>query len=200
MVAVMSYSGYDIEDAVVLNKASLDRGFGRCMVMRKATAFLKKYPNGSYDRLVPPPIAAPGVNARAAQEALLPYHSLDRDGICQPGEILSYGDIYVNKQVPVNTSDQVINADLPDTAFRNSPLTYKGPSAVSVDKVLLTSNEEEHFFVKILLRSTRRPELGDKFSSRHGQKGVTGLIVNQCNMPFTEYGITTSLSFFLNKK
>ena len=48
-----------------------------------------------------------------------------------------------------------------------------------VDKVILTTNPEESYLIKILLRQTRRPELGDKFSSRHGQKGVCGLIVNQ---------------------
>lgn len=46
-VAVMSYSGYDIEDALILNKASIDRGFGRCQVLRKYATVLKKYPNGT---------------------------------------------------------------------------------------------------------------------------------------------------------
>jgi DNA-directed RNA polymerase III subunit RPC2 len=54
-VAVMSYSGYDIEDAIVMNKASLDRGFGRCIVLKKYTAMIKKYANRTADRVVPPP-------------------------------------------------------------------------------------------------------------------------------------------------
>ena len=59
------------------------------------------------------------------------------------------------------------------------PITYKGAAPAIIDKVLITTNPEEAFLVKILWRQTRRPELGDKFSSRHGQKGVCGLIVNQ---------------------
>lgn len=55
-VAVMSYSGYDIEDAIVMNKASLDRGFGRCIVQRRYSCNLKKYPNRSMDRITAPPI------------------------------------------------------------------------------------------------------------------------------------------------
>lgn len=51
-VAVMSYSGYDIEDALVMNKASLDRGFGRCMLMKKSSTVLKAYPNRTRDRLI----------------------------------------------------------------------------------------------------------------------------------------------------
>lgn len=56
-------------------------------------------------------------------------------------------------------------------------------------KVMLTSNTDDAYLIKLLMRQTRRPEIGDKFSSRHGQKGVTGLIVNQEDMPFSEYGL-----------
>ena len=63
-VAVMSYSGYDIEDALILNKASLDRGFGRCMVLKKFTSSLKKYSNGTTERALPPPARRRGAAAR----------------------------------------------------------------------------------------------------------------------------------------
>jgi DNA-directed RNA polymerase beta subunit len=59
IVAVMSYSGYDIEDAIILNKASIDRGFGRCMVLKKAVSIIKKHPNGLFDRLVEPQVTDP---------------------------------------------------------------------------------------------------------------------------------------------
>jgi len=55
----MSYSGYDIEDAIVLNKASVDRGFGRCIVLKKQTCLIKNYTNGGKDKLQSPP-NAPG--------------------------------------------------------------------------------------------------------------------------------------------
>ena len=58
IIAVMSYTGYDIEDATILNKASLDRGFGRCLVTRKNVSHVKKYTNGSCDRIVGPPADA----------------------------------------------------------------------------------------------------------------------------------------------
>ncbi len=72
---------------------------------------------------------------------------------------------------------------------------YKGPQGETgvIDKVLLTSNEENHFLLKALVRHTRRPEVGDKFSSRHGQKGVIGAIVPQENMPFSDQGICPDL-------
>eukprot|EP00002_Diphylleia_rotans_P011026 TRINITY_DN2189_c0_g1_i1.p1 TRINITY_DN2189_c0_g1~~TRINITY_DN2189_c0_g1_i1.p1 ORF type:complete len:798 (+),score=130.37 TRINITY_DN2189_c0_g1_i1:142-2535(+) len=182
MVAVMSYSGYDIEDALVLNKASVDRGFGRCIVLRKYATAIKKYPNQTYDRIVAPPDLT-GVRKKA-------YQALDSDGICRVGDRVHPGDIYINKQTPTNTGDPLTNPDsLPDSAFKPSPMVFKGPIPYMVDKVLLTSSADSYFLIKILMRSTRRPELGDKFSSRHGQKGVCGVIVDQSNMPFSDRGI-----------
>lgn len=64
IVAVMSYSGYDIEDATILNKAGLDRGFGRCIVVRKSVAYIKKYANGSADRVVGPPADLFGIRGQ----------------------------------------------------------------------------------------------------------------------------------------
>ncbi|RXN11009.1 DNA-directed RNA polymerase III subunit [Labeo rohita] len=66
---------------------------------------------------------------------------------------------------------------------------YKGSTDSYIEKVMISSNAEDAFLVKILLRQTRRPEIGDKFSSRHGQKGVCGLIVPQEDMPFCDSGI-----------
>lgn len=63
VIAVMSYSGYDIEDATILNKAGLDRGFGRCVVVRKNVTYIKKYANGSADRVVGPPADLDGLRA-----------------------------------------------------------------------------------------------------------------------------------------
>jgi len=68
-------------------------------------------------------------------------------------------------------------------------MTYKSPVAGHVDKVMISDTENDQTLIKVLIRQTRRPELGDKFSSRHGQKGVCGLIVNQEDMPFNDQGI-----------
>jgi DNA-directed RNA polymerase III subunit RPC2 len=68
-------------------------------------------------------------------------------------------------------------------------MRYKSPQTGYVDKVLLTTTESDQTLIKVLVRQTRRPELGDKFSSRHGQKGVCGIIVQQEDMPFTDLGV-----------
>lgn len=72
---------------------------------------------------------------------------------------------------------------------------YRGPEVDDciVDKVMLTTTDENQFVVKTLVRHTRRPEVGDKFSSRHGQKGVVGAILSQEDFPITERGICPDL-------
>ncbi|CAM0136899.1 DNA-directed RNA polymerase III complex subunit Rpc2 [Umbelopsis sp. WA50703] len=186
-VAVMSYSGYDIEDALVLNKSGLDRGFGRCQVMRKYATMVKKYPNGTFDRLADPP--------QKDSDAYNPtYDALDADGIASPAEPLETGSIYINKQVPSNTNvDMGVANGIQNVTYKSAPMRYKSPQTGYVDKVLLTTTESDQTLIKVLVRQTRRPELGDKFSSRHGQKGVCGIIVQQEDMPFTDLGVTPDI-------
>lgn len=187
IVAVMSYSGYDIEDASILNRYSVDRGFGRCMVMKKFGTSVRKYANQTSDRIIAPPDSDEALRGGR-------YRGLDHDGIAKPGERIAPGGMLVNKQMPKNTNDTLPNPDrLPDDQYRACPLSYKGPCAGYVDQVLLTSNESDDFLLKFKMRSVRRPELGDKFSSRHGQKGVTGMIVHGEDFPFNDQGVCPDL-------
>ena len=79
-------------------------------------------------------------------------------------------------------------------------MTYKSPVAGNIDKILISDTENEQTLIKVLIRQTRRPELGDKFSSRHGQKGVCGLIVNQEDMPFNDQGINPGKVFLISSR
>ena len=183
-IAVMSYSGYDIEDAILLNKASLDRGFGRIMSLRRNETIMEKYPNGTND-------IRRGVNIdqnknSANNKYLKNLHAIDKDGLPFIGAELSNGDVYLNKFVPENTKDILSSTN--EQNFIKMPQTYRGSEKSYVDRVLLTSNLKAPELIKVILRQTRRPELGDKFSSRHGQKGVCGMIIPQEDMPFNEQG------------
>nr|ALK02064.1 RNA polymerase III second largest subunit [Wickerhamiella domercqiae] len=194
VVAVMSYSGYDIEDALVINKASIDRGFGRCQVMRKATTVLKRYPNQTSDRLE-------GVRYDAKGNAVYSHAAIGNDGLAEVGSMVDNGQVYVNKAVPIETGSGPQGAHAtgsesgtPDKIeFRETPMSYKGPEPSYIDKVMLSSNEKDQPLIKVLLRQTRRPEIGDKFSSRHGQKGVCGIIVEQQDLPFSDEGIVPDI-------
>ncbi|KAK9056089.1 hypothetical protein SSX86_027177 [Deinandra increscens subsp. villosa] len=173
-VAVMSYSGYDIKDAIVMNKSSLDRGFGSCIVMKRMSAMYKKYKVDVCDQFV---------DTRKSQHDPKKIQILDHDGLAFPGEILENGDIYLQKECPQTESQ-----------FKYHQETFKGEEGerAVVDRVALCSKDGK-LTVKIKTRHTRRPEVGDKFSSRHGQKGVCGAIIQQEDFPFSELGICPDL-------
>ena len=184
MVAVMSYSGYDIEDALVLNKASVDRGFGRCQVMKKTAVQLRTYANGSHDRIGDIPKGPDG-------QVPYKFEVLEDDGLAAVGSEVRDGQVYINKQSPTSANDNseaaLASNDL--TVYRSAASTYKLKVPSYIDQVMITDSDGDQQIIKALLRQTRRPELGDKFSSRHGQKGVCGLIASQEDMPFTDQGI-----------
>ncbi|KAI6215909.1 DNA-directed RNA polymerase [Aphelenchoides besseyi] len=190
IVAVMSFSGYDIEDALVLNKGSLDRGFGRCIVNRQSKATAKRYPNQTFDRLMGPPINI------TTQKVVPRYRYIEADGVVCAGAKVWNKDVLVNKHVPtvqnefgsgsVTSTNQMVE-------YKEQPSVYRGAVHSSIERVMLSFNQDEAYLVKMLVTQVRRPELGDKFSSRHGQKGVCGYICPQENMPFDGSGIIPDL-------
>ncbi|GFR17628.1 DNA-directed RNA polymerase III subunit RPC2 [Trichonephila clavata] len=190
IVAVMSYSGYDIEDAIVLNKASLDRGFGRCLVYRTSKTTVKRYANQTFDR-----VQGPKVDAET-RKPIWKHTPLDSDGIAALGVKVEPRQVLVNKSMPsitnvLPTDVQILSAQ--EQPYKDVPITLKGILPSYVENVLISSNNEEAFLIKLLMRQTRRPEVGDKFSSRHGQKGVVGLIAEPEDLPFSNEGIIPDL-------
>jgi len=201
VVAVMSHAGYDIEDAVVLNKASLDRGYGRCAVLRRWGCQLKT-PVGVKnlpDRVAPfpaartdlvPAFAPRGDPGGAVLDRALPLDerktaALEADGVAGVGLVLHPQGVYVQKLSAKDESETYV-----DTAA-----VYKGAHPVVVERVIAfhTDQPTDPPSFKVLTRDTRRPELGDKFSSRHGQKGVCGLVVAQEDMPFDDEGVVPDM-------
>lgn len=176
MVCVMSYSGYDIEDAQIYNRSALDRGYGRCIVLRKHEVELQKQPSGQFDVILP------------AEKSDARYKYLNSDGIISKGAPVRQFDVLVNKFQPVAGGNP-----------KPSPLIYKYPQPAVVDHVIITPpGDSERSMdveqkIKVVTREVRPPEPGDKFSSRHGQKGVVGLITDGVNLPFNEKGMTPDM-------
>ncbi|KAK3297607.1 uncharacterized protein B0H64DRAFT_357619 [Chaetomium fimeti] len=185
-VVVMSYSGYDIEDALVLNKASCDRGFGRCQVFRKYTAELQQYPNGRKDRLG-------GVQKDEGGSTIAKHACLDKDGLAVVGYRVHSGETMIMKETPIDQTSTGIGSDRGSDDFRPAAINYRIPDPAYIDKVMISNTEKNTSIVKVQTRQTRRPELGDKFSSRHGQKGVVGIIVDQEDMPFSDSGLVPDI-------
>lgn len=97
-VAVMSYSGYDIEDALILNKASVNRGYGRCLVYKSTKCTVKRYVNQTYDRIMGPTKDA------TTNKVIFKHEPLDSDGIVSPGEMISNKQTMINKEMPAVTN------------------------------------------------------------------------------------------------
>jgi len=178
IVAVMSYSGYDIEDALVINKASIDRGFGRCQVFKKLSIPLKRYNNNAQDKITDRDVKNPR------------HGKLGIDGIVEVGAELEAGDCYMLKETPLQKETM---AKAGQQSWVPQHFSYKLPDPCYADKVMITANEADHTVMKFQTRQTRRPEIGDKFSSRHGQKGVVGIIAEQADLPFTDSGIVPDI-------
>jgi DNA-directed RNA polymerase III subunit RPC2 len=182
-VVVMSFSGYDIEDALVLNKASCDRGFGRCQVFRKYTAEIQTYPNGRRDL-----IGAPEIDGQTGRK-IAKHQALDEDGLAIVGYKVHYGETMIKKETPIDSGSTGIGSDRGPDEHRDASVSYRTPDPAYIDKVMISATERDNKIIKVQTRQTRRPELGDKFSSRHGQKGVVGIIVDQEDMPFSDTGL-----------
>ncbi|HLC32466.1 MAG TPA: DNA-directed RNA polymerase subunit B [Candidatus Nanoarchaeia archaeon] len=189
VVAIMSFKGYNIEDAVILNKGSIERGFGRSSYFRPAVSEELRYSGGLMDTIVVPDKDVKGYKSERD------YRFLEDDGIVYPEAKVKEEDVIIGKVSPPRFLSNLEEYSLASNIRRESSISLRHGEEGVVDFVTLTENEEGNKLVQVRLRDQRIPEIGDKFVSRHGQKGVVGLIVPESNMPFTASGIKPDLIF-----
>ena len=189
ILAVMSYKGYNMEDSIVINKGSIERGLGRSTYFRPIVAEELRYSGGLMDEITIPDKEVRGYRSEHD------YRFLEGDGIIFSEAKVNEGDVIIGKVSPPRFLSSMEEYSLAGDTRRESSLALKHGEKGVVDFVSITESEEGNKLIQVRLREQRIPEIGDKFTSRHGQKGVISIVVPEQDIPFTSSGLKPDIVF-----
>ena len=187
VVAIMTYTGYNQEDSVMINRGALDRGLFRSIFYRTyKDEERKNQSSGEEERFQRPDTTI------TKQMKNANYEKLDETGFVPEQTFVNTDDILIGKVVPLRVPTGMV---IPAGAkkFRDVSRTMRNNEVGWVDRIFRNRNGEGYSFAKVRMRQDRIPEIGDKFSSRHGQKGTLGMILNTEDMPQTASGIVPDI-------
>jgi DNA-directed RNA polymerase II subunit RPB2 len=187
VVAIMTYTGYNQEDSIMINRASLDRGLFRSIFFRTyKDEERKNQSSGEEERFAKPD------PTMTKQMKNANYAKLGEDGFVPENMYVDTDDILIGKYVPLRVPTGMV---IPAGAkkFRDVSRTMRNNETGWVDRVFRNRNGEGYSFAKVRVRQDRTPEIGDKFSSRHGQKGTCGMILDPEDMPTTANGLVPDI-------
>jgi len=178
-VAIMTHTGYNQEDSVLINKGSLDRGLFLATIYHTEKDEDKNIIRDEIIRCKPDPTKTKGIKFGN-------YDKLDSKGFIPENELVENRDVIIAKTIPIkenrNDPTKTVKYEDQSKTFRTTEETY-------IDKNYTGRNGDGYNFAKVRVRIMRKPVLGDKISSRHGQKGTVGNIIPECDMPFTKNGL-----------
>lgn len=187
VVAIMTHDGYNMEDALVLNKGSLDRGIGRSFYFRPHGAIEMNYAGSLKDEILIPDKDTSGYKTEAS------YKHLEDDGVVYPEADIDEGEVLIGKISPPKFLSEAREISI--RTKKESSVTMRQEEKGIVESVFITHDSEGNKIVQVKTRDLRIPELGDKFATSHGQKGVIGAIVPENDIPFTSRGIRPDMIF-----
>ena len=177
IVAIGIYGGYNQEDSVILNKSAVNRGLFRSLYY---TMYKDEVTSGKEEKFMKPQRST----TRGFKTSS--YQAVQDNGLPMVGTMLQENDVVIGKVTN-------LKQDPNGYAYRDSSTTHKNSEACRVDGVWQDKNSDGYPFVKVRVVSERVPEIGDKFSSRHGQKGTCGILLNEEDMPYTASGMRPDL-------
>jgi DNA-directed RNA polymerase beta subunit len=179
-VAIMTHTGYNQEDSVLINKGSIDRGLFQTTIYHTEKDEDKQKINGDEEiRCKPDPSKTKGMKFGN-------YSKVNSKGVMPENSLVESRDVIIAKVTPIkenkNDHTKVIKYEDQSRIYRTVEETY-------IDKNYIDKNGDGYTFAKVRLRALRKPVIGDKFSSRHGQKGTVGNIIPEADMPFNSSGV-----------
>ena len=179
IVAIITHTGYNQEDSILFNQGSIDRGLFQATIFHTEKDEDKKIHGDEEIRCKPDKSKTKGIK-------FANYSKVNSKGVIPENTLLEDRDIIIAKTLPIkenrNDPTKVIKFTDESRIFRTNEETY-------VDQNLIERNGDGYNFCKVRVRTLRQPIIGDKFSSRHGQKGTIGNIIPEINMPFTKEGL-----------
>ncbi|OQO11818.1 DNA-directed RNA polymerase II subunit RPB2 [Cryoendolithus antarcticus] len=187
IVAIACYSGYNQEDSVIMNQSSIDRGLFRSLFYRAYIDQEKRVGMSVVEQFEKP------VRQDTLRMKHGTYDKLDDDGLVAIGTRISGDDIIIGKTAPIAPDAEELGQRTKLHVKRDVSTPLRSTKNGIVDQVLLTTNTEGLRFAKVRTRTTKVPQIGDKFASRHGQKGTIGITYRQEDMPFTADGIVPDI-------
>ena len=179
VVAIMTHSGYNQEDSILFNKGSVDRGLFQASIFHTEKDEDKKIHGDEEIRCKPDPSKTKGIKFGN-------YNKINNKGVVNENTLVENRDVIIAKMIPIkenkNDNTKVIKYEDQSRVFRTHEETF-------VDRNFMDRNGDGYNFCKVRLRNIRKPVIGDKFSSRHGQKGTIGNLIPEEDMPFTKDGL-----------
>jgi DNA-directed RNA polymerase II subunit RPB2 len=179
IVAIMTYSGYNQEDSIIFNQGAIDRGLFHATIYHTEKDEDKKIHGDEEIRCKPDPAKTKGMRFGN-------YGKLSSRGVVAEDSLLENKDIILGKVVPIK---QNRNDHMKVIKYRDQSKAFRTREECYIDKNYVNRNGDGYTFAKVRIRIPRKPSIGDKFSSRHGQKGTIGIVLPETDMPFSEDGL-----------
>ncbi len=187
IVAVMTHEGYNMEDALILNKGSVDRGVGRSTYFRPYDSVELNYAGGLADEITVPEKDTAGYRTEES------YRFLEDDGVAYPEARMESGNVIIGKTSPPKFLSEA--REISVRVRKEASSVIRQEEKACVDAVFITKDSQGNKIIQARTRDQRIPELGDKFSTSHGQKGVIGALIEENDMPFTSKGVKPDIIF-----
>lgn len=180
ITCIAIYEGYNQDDSLIVNKSAVDRGLFNCVKYSFVKTDIEK-----------------NEEIRRADKSdtmnIKSYYNYEKliNGVIQKGTYVKKNDVIIGKISKLNKNDLINNTLI----YTDQSIIYKNAEPGYIWDIIRGKNEDGKEFIKVIYYQCRKTDLGDKFSSRSGQKGTVGMLYNETDMPFTKDGIVPDVIF-----